>query len=185
MGINKCMQMYFYIVIAVVVIMYIFIPIGLFLAIKNAQVLKLTYLIYVSFFVCMIILLTILDIKIKMPYITAKLNFNINFYYSKSVIYDLSGLAKYDLFTNMVLLAPIGGLMYLIDYRKYLFVPYCFFVGVYIGTFIEVMQLLLPISRVVQLIDVLLNGVSVMLGGIFFYVISSSIGLHDKLYLDV
>lgn len=81
---------------------------------------------------------------------------------------DFAAITQFDLIINLVMLVPVGMFVLFLARKKRVwlrFVLLCIF-GLLSGALIEFMQFALPISRYVQVTDVLLNMASVLGGGI-------------------
>ena len=81
---------------------------------------------------------------------------------------DIRAITKFDLCINIAMLLPVGMfVLYLSRKRKWwLKLLFLLVFGVVSGCFIEFMQYALPIHRSVQITDVLLNTISVVIGGL-------------------
>lgn len=75
-----------------------------------------------------------------------------------------------DIVINIFMLVPIGISVYNLFNKQKLVRALLFGLGA--GCFIEIMQLILPIARSPQLSDIILNGISGLLGGVYAMVIS-------------
>jgi len=83
---------------------------------------------------------------------------------------------KLDIIINLLMLMPIGEFVFLdkIKNRKKYTVFTALSFGIFIGFVIELLQFMLPVVRIVQISDIIYNGISVLLGyilfAIFFYI---------------
>lgn len=81
---------------------------------------------------------------------------------------DLNGITKFDLIINLVMLIPVG--MFVIYFGRkrkwWLKIILLIVFGALSGIFIELLQFILPVYRSVQLTDILLNTISVFVGGL-------------------
>lgn len=75
-----------------------------------------------------------------------------------------------DIVINTFMLVPIGISVYNLSNKQKLVRALLFGLGV--GCFIEIMQLILPIARSPQLSDIILNGISGLLGGVYAMILS-------------
>ena len=91
---------------------------------------------------------------------------------SETISFNIFKIGKFDLAVNLVLLFPVGVVLSLfLSYKKLRFskqLLWLFVVGLSLGLFIETMQFILPISRAIQLSDVILNTISCIIGGLYF-----------------
>lgn len=87
---------------------------------------------------------------------------------AKTVKWSLNSIGTFDLVINLLMLFPVGMLVFYFSRKKKWWARLILLVvfGLLSGTFIETCQFILPVPRSVQLSDVLLNAVSVFAGGL-------------------
>ena len=89
-------------------------------------------------------------------------------WFAKTINWSLSKVTTFDLIINLVMLFPVGMMVLYFARNKKWWVKVLLLIviGLCSGAFIEFFQFMLPIQRSVQLSDVLLNTVSVSVGGL-------------------
>lgn len=87
---------------------------------------------------------------------------------AKAIRWSPTNIGKFDLIINLVMLFPVGMLIYYFSRSKKWWVKLLFLIGfgLLTGVLIETFQFILPISRSVQLSDALLNMTSTFIGGL-------------------
>ncbi|MBE7074126.1 MAG: hypothetical protein E7379_03440 [Clostridiales bacterium] len=87
---------------------------------------------------------------------------------SKTIKWSLSHIATFDLVINLLMLIPVGMMIYYFARKKQWWAKLLILIGfgLLTGLLIETCQFVLPIPRSVQLSDVLLNCLSVTVGGL-------------------
>lgn len=92
--------------------------------------------------------------------------FNFTYEHAKVVDFNMLDNTIRDSLINILMLIPIGmaivGLN--LNSKKRMLILLCT-VGFVLGATIETLQYVLPVARAVQISDVLLNGISVLIGG--------------------
>jgi hypothetical protein len=100
---------------------------------------------------------------------------------NKTINFSVSNIEKTDMFLNLVMLVPIGVFVaYKSDCGDHVSFVILFFIGLMIGLGIELFQFVLPVPRSVQLSDVLLNSVSVCIGGFYGYIVNRITSIFRK-----
>ena len=146
-------------------------PLIYFLVKPNA--IKKTFL--TAFFVLYVCVLLIGVLgKIDITSETTKITFDFSGEWaSKTISWNFDHITLFDALINIFMLIPIGTFICLMkknnSFAKTIFMS--LFIGFLIGICIETAQFILPIQRSVQLSDAILNAASVMLGGIYGYII--------------
>lgn len=145
----------------------VIIPTILLLIFYNTKALKKLLIIYIVLFIVALIIGVFGTINIQSN--IAEISFKFNgqwFDFNKIVV------AKFGLFNtlvNLILLFSFGILLacdnHPLNWLKSLIIGLC------IGLLIEIMQFILPIDRTPELMDIVFNGISMLLGYIYFVLI--------------
>ena len=146
------------------------IPLIFLKRIINNNIRKIKHKIFLVLFIFLygfcLIILTLCEIKINFK--NNIIYFSFKVYESLQIKFDFD-FSLYNFLINFVLFFPFGILLKTSNYifnKK--FKPLKF--GLILGLFIEVTQLLLPINRVVDIIDILFDGASTFIS---FYIIKT------------
>lgn len=154
------------------------VPLVLILAIKNRKCLINITIILLVIYLIIMILGVWTRVVIQGDIVKVSLDYS-GGWLSKSIRWGVKGLKLSDALINLFLLVPIGiSMAVLIPYKVKFKVIYMFLLGLIIGFIIEVGQFVLPVYRSVQLTDVVINGISMVLGnflGSFYILIRSKI----------
>ena len=93
--------------------------------------------------------------------------FDFSYTVSKTIDLNIFHNGKIDMIINILMLIPVGiSIVVLNNHNIKVMNVLLLTIGFCVGFTIELLQLILPIARAVQLIDVILNGLSVILGGV-------------------
>lgn len=148
-----------------VLCLYILVPMIIFVFVNNDKyrnILNIILLVIFSFFL-------IVGVLCNFEYNGNRVYIFFDFTYigQKTIDYRIFNNGKVDMLINFIMLVPIGiSIVGLNLNNKNKIFALLFTVGFVVGFAIELLQLILPINRAVQFIDVILNGLSVVLGGI-------------------
>lgn len=161
-----------YLGLILTVLFYIVLPVLVLLLVKNKKTIYILATIFISIFVFVLLGMTLLEVEIYRDVVTINMRFNAE-WCSKNIHFSLLYGDMGDVIINIAMLIPIGAYIVIRDdYRgKKYTIAKSLLVGIMIGLFIETMQFILPLSRSVQLRDVLLNGLSAMCGAVVYMLV--------------
>ncbi len=152
-----------YVVLFLLIVYYAIVPLLLSL-IQNDAIQKRLYIIYLLGFVSVLICGVFgqvqfgHNIKVFFAWSTAP----------KQFVFNIIPDGLIDMVDNIVLLIPIGIVVYKFARKNKLL--WAFIWGLGVGLFIELMQFLLPIMRYPSISDVLLNGISSFFGAAYMFI---------------
>lgn len=157
------------------VVGYLILPIIIWAFARNSKLGKwLTFGMLLVFLVVLFFGITS-EIGFTKEYATIKVNFTSR-WFSKKINWSLSGIQKVDFLINIFMLIPIGLFAIYISRKTFMQkLLTCLLVGLMCGVLLETIQFVLPVVRSVQLSDVLLNAISVVIGGVMGVV-------YDKIF---
>ena len=152
-------------------VVYVLCPILIMIFAKDDKKSRLLKNLILSSFLVLLMIGIIADIDFTKDKIYIGFDFSAGFF-NKSIILSFSSF-KTDIYLNLLMLIPVGQFLFLFVYDKLKFkgIIYALLIGLCIGCIIELLQFVLPVMRMVQLQDVLLNGVSCVLGYVFMMII--------------
>ena len=148
---------------------FVIVPTILLLVIKNEKKLKITTYILTAVYFLILACGVLAKVSIGKDVISVVFDFT-NKWASKSIDFDFI-IDKTDLLLNIFMLIPIGGFCVVRCKNKKLSLLVGLLLGLATGFIIESLQFVLPVYRGVQLSDVILNGASVLIGSIYFYLV--------------
>lgn len=169
-----------YLVIVCVVLFYVAIPISLVIFIKNTKTLKILFSIFFSLFLAILFVCTIGKIDISKT--SASLSFDFSQEWcNKTINFMPFTKSLVDIGINIAMLFPVGLFVFAISKKKtWQKLLLCLLFGAICGLVIETYQFILPVSRSVQLSDIISNSISALLGGLFMWGILSIKNLIHK-----
>lgn len=133
--------------------------------VRNRKVLRVLVIVLLSVY-CIVLAVGVLS---NFYYTTKVMHVYFDFSYTVSKTIDLNIFhnGKIDMIINILMLIPVGiSIVVLNNHNIKVMNVLLLTIGFCVGFTIELLQLILPIARAVQLIDVILNGLSVILGGV-------------------
>ena len=155
--------------ITLAIVFYFVVPLFILFLVRNKKALFIVATALLLLFVVALVLLTLFDVSVSKDVVTIYAHFDKS-WCSKTIHLSLLYGGIGDVITNIIMLAPIGSYVVIYNYcfdKKYNIIK-GLLVGLLVGFCIEAMQFVLPVARSVQLRDMLLNGVSAMLGSILY-----------------
>lgn len=136
---------------------------------------KWLYITYLIIYTIILILGVFLDVsisdssvKLSILFTNKWANNNLSFFYINSI----------SILINLFLLFPYGFFLPLIS-NKFTFLK-LIIIGLFMSLFVEILQFLLPIIRYPEVLDVINNVISVILGYIYYLLISKSLTRGEK-----
>lgn len=134
---------------------------------KSEKLQKILMIIYFCCYLCVLFVGVFGSLSIGERYITINFDFTRD-WRAKPINISLSGIGKFDLIINLVMLYPAGMFILFLARRKKWWIKLIMLatIGLAIGATIETLQFILPVPRSVQLSDALLNMTSVFIGGL-------------------
>ncbi len=168
--------------VIIAILCFVLIPTILILAIKNKKTLFIVACVFAALFFAALCICVLSSVAITKDVVTIKFVSN-GQWCAKNINFSFSNLTKTDVIINLLMLFPLGAFSTVIALRKDLKFPlvYAFLIGLSVGLTIETLQFILPVNRSVQLSDIIFNGISVLIGGIWFRIVSL---FRKKLYKD-
>jgi len=149
-------------------VFYIIIP-TILTFLKNSKVKKILDITYSVLFFIMLFVGVFGKIDINKTFTTIFFDFT-NEMFSKQFNFKFWIVNFQDFIINISMLFPLGYIFTsFIKSKKVVLIS--FVLGLLTGMIIEISQFLLPIYRSPQLSDIILNGVSALIGAIYFYLI--------------
>ena len=125
----------------------------------------------VFFFVIILVMGVTFDVEFDLKQVDINFEFN-GIALGKKVNWKLISGGVGDIGVNLVMLFPLGAVINLISNKNiWIRLLISIGVGLLIGAFIETMQFVLPVSRSVQLSDVVLNMISLVIGTLYYALI--------------
>ena len=155
--------------IALAIAFYIVIPIIIMFIIKNKKTLFYIATALLGLFVIALVLLTLFDVSVTSEVVTINAHFD-GAWCNKTIHLSLLYGGIRDVIINSIMLAPIGSYVVIYNYcfdKKHGLIK-ALLVGLIVGFSIEALQFILPVSRSVQLRDMLLNAFSATLGAALY-----------------
>ena len=157
-------------------ILYIICPIVLRLLINKKKINTILSLVLLILFLIVLFLGVFTNCSVTYPSI--KISFSTNgLWASEYIRFNIFKLSIFDLCVNAIMLLPIGVIFSLFYYYKNptlsikKLLLWLMLIGFLSGLFIEAMQFILPIERAIQLSDIILNTISCVLGGVYFFIL--------------
>ena len=151
------------VVLIFLIFLFLIMPILLVVLVKSRKAVKtILYCIFVVYIAFLIIgVFTQVSINKQYVYIA----FNYSQYTQKPINWTLKVENLIDVLINLVMLLPVGIVLYFRLKKGFLWrIVSGAIVGLGIGVIIETCQYFLPVNRACQLLDVLLNAISVGVG---------------------
>ncbi len=142
------------------------------LLIKNEKSKKKVIIGAFAIYVVLLIIGVTCKIDINIKYTTISYQ-STSAWCSKYIYWDFSRASKWDFLINLFMLIPMGlfiSYMALGNKSWWQKLIILFALGAGIGLMIETMQFILPIPRMVQLSDIILNATSTALGGMQYII---------------
>lgn len=159
--------------IVCVAIFYLVLPTICFLTIKNERKLKITFIVFFIAFAVILFFATICQIDISLQQTTINFNFSQG-WCNKTINFSPYTKSLADFLINITMLFPVGLTVFTLSKQKtWVKIILCFVLGMLTGLIIETYQFILPVARSVQLSDVILNGLSALIGGLYMWFIAS------------
>ena len=152
------------IILAILLLCFAIIPIVNFLLIKNEKVIKIIFLILAIIYSILICIGVFFKVNLAQN-ITITLFKNVEGVNKSFSFYPFAKTLT-DFLINILMFVPLGFLLSPI-LKKHTLIK-TLLIGFIFSTFIELMQLLLPIVRSPQLSDIILNTLSCLIGGLCF-----------------
>lgn len=154
------------------VLFYLVVPVVILFTIRDKKVLFIIATVLISLFMIALFVMTLFDVSISKDVVTIYADFS-GQWCSKNVHFSLLYGGIRDVVINLAMVIPMGG--YIVIYnacfdKKHILLK-CLIIGLIIGFSIEALQFILPVSRSIQLRDMLLNALSTVIGGIIYIVI--------------
>ena len=161
-------------------ICYLVLPF-LILLIKNEKTRKIVASICLVGFVGVLLIGVWSVVDANKDYVNITFNFG-GKWCNKTMKWDFSNISTFDLVINLVMLFPIGIFSFYFFKNKKILTKFLLLtlIGAFCGSFIELSQYILPISRSVQLSDIVFNTISVLFGGIICWFYQWIISLFRK-----
>ena len=147
----------------------IVIPTILLLVIKSDKKIKIITYIAISLFFAVLACGVLGKISIGKDVVSVSFDFS-NSWADKTIDWDFN-IDKIDLLLNIFMLIPVGAFSVVRLKNKKFSILFGFILGLVTGFVIESLQYILPVYRSVQLSDMILNGVSGLIGAIYFYLV--------------
>ena len=144
---------------------YLVLPVVIWSTIKNERIKRIVTIVLFSLY-CVVLVVGVFGvIGFSQGNVSISFNFS-NSWASKSINWGFK-ISTFDIVINLVMLFPVGMLVYFLSQKKKFWVKVLLLVafGFLSGLLIEACQFILPIYRSVQLSDVILNTISVFAGG--------------------
>lgn len=152
-------------VIVLVLIFYLILPLILWLTLDKNKYGKIVVRIFLISFLIILFFAVTSVVNINKSYVEIIINFKNN-WCSKAINFSLKSINKIDFLINITMLLPIGlAIVYCNKNNIGILFLKLFIFGIIIGLSIETIQYILPVFRSVQLSDILLNTLSVIIGG--------------------
>ena len=152
------------IILAILLLFFAIIPIVNFLVIKNEKIIKVIFLILAIIYCILICIGVFFKVNLAQK-ITITLFENVESVNKSFSFYPFAKTLT-DFLINILMFVPLGFLLSPII-KKHTLIK-TLLIGLIFSTFIELMQLLLPIVRSPQLSDIILNTLSCLIGGLCF-----------------
>lgn len=164
-----------YLLIVLLIIYYAVLPVLFAIFIKSDKALKITFLVYLIAFLPLLIcgVFGVVNISNNVT-VTFASNGK---WLGKAFSFSPVPRGVQDFVINVFMLVPIGISTYVLAKNQKLLKG--LLVGVLVGAIIEIMQLILPITRSPELSDIILNSISSLLGAVYMLVIYK---IKDKLF---
>lgn len=158
------MKVSIYLVLALGVILYFIVPLIIWLFYKDKKYSKTIVVTLLVLYIIVLLIGVLGKIEIG-KVVEVSLDFG-GSWCSKKIKWSLFNLNKTDVLINIFMLIPLG-LVYKYfsknKFRKNILM--LLLIGLCVGVLIETLQFILPVPRSVQLSDVILNSISVFIGG--------------------
>ena len=171
-------------VLIVLIVFYFIVPLLVLFFINNDKIYARFKRIYLSLFFIVLFIGVFGKIDMNNKVIFIGFDFSGGFF-SKQIITAFPRF-KLDILLNVLMLIPVGEILFLdkVKLNKNITIFSSFLIGFFIGVFIELLQFVLPVVRLVQLSDIIYNSISSVLGYIIvslsFYVYKIIINLIKK-----
>ena len=154
-------------VVVLGVICYFVLPFLIWACVKKE---KIRNILTISFF-CLYLVVLFIGVFGQLDIGNDLVTFSFDFggkWCAKKIGFGLTNISKFDLVINLVMLFPVGMLVYYFAKRKKWWVKILLLLGfgLLTGLLIETLQFILPVPRSVQLSDALLNMASTFVGGL-------------------
>ena len=154
------------------ILCYFVLPPLIYFFVKPSVTKKIFLTAFFVLYICILIIGVLGKIDITAE--TTKITFDFSGEWAaKPINWNFDHLTLFDVLINLFMLIPIGTYICLMKndnlFAKTIFMS--LFIGFLIGVCIETAQFILPIQRSVQLSDAIFNAASVMIGGIFGFII--------------
>ena len=162
------------IVFAFVALFYVILPVVFTLFIKDKRKRDVAFTIYIMVFLVMLVCGTMAEVSFSNG---VTINFKVSFI-EKTFDFNSYDVGWQDFIINITMLAPLGIAVYMTSNKLKFFKV--FLIGILTGFSIEMLQLILPISRCPQLSDILLNAFSALWGGLYISIIANMKEKHDR-----
>ena len=164
------MQLNATICLIIALALYFIVPV-LLLLVKNKRVQK--WLILSLFLLYLIFLLIGVFFRVTIKNNLLKITLDFSYTATKTISFGFTKLYTTDVLLNLVMLMPIGYIYSFFSSGKTVKkVIFSLVIGLCIGLIIETGQFFLPVRRSVQLSDVIINGMSLMLGTLYIEIFS-------------
>ncbi len=157
------------IAIIIAAVCVIVVPTVLLLAIKSDKKIKVITYIAISLFFVVLACGVLGKISIGKDVVSVSFDFS-NYWADKAIHWDFN-IDKTDLLLNIFMLIPIGAFSVVRLKNKKLSILFGLILGLLTGFVIESVQYILPVYRSVQLSDIVLNGISGLIGAIYYYLV--------------
>ena len=155
--------------VIITIVGFVILPTILLLTIKSDKKIKILTYIFIGLFFAILAVGVFAIINIGKEVTTIAFDFS-NQWANKTINWTFN-VDKVDLLLNIFMLIPIGAFGVVSHKNKKLGILVGFVLGFAIGLTIETLQFILPVYRSVQLSDVVLNGISGLIGAIYYYLI--------------
>lgn len=158
-------------VFVILIVFYFLVPVlALFLR-DNDKIYRKFRAIYLSLFFIVLIIGVLGKIDLNKNVVYIGFDFSSGFF-NKTIITKFPKF-KFDIYINLIMLLPIGEFVFIENLKKGKFFSEfdSFLYGVLIGIVIEFLQFVLPVDRLVQISDIIYNGISSLIGFIIFSLI--------------
>lgn len=155
---------------------YMVIPIIIWIFFRNSKFGKIAVSILCVMFLIVLFWAITSRISVADRTINVAIDFT-NYWFNKKLNFSLLKIDKVDFLINITMLIPIG--LVVVFFNRKTFknkIINLLVVGVIFGIILESLQYILPVYRSVQLSDVVLNALSVLIGGVMGI-------LYDKIFI--
>ncbi len=160
-----------WVVVVVAVFAYVVLPTAMLILIKDKSKVKILTAILTILYVVVLVLGVTSKVVFDAEHVVIKFEYGTD-WCNKFINWNIFSGKLGDIAINIVLLFPLGATVNVFSKGTLGKVALkCAIVGCIVGLLIECSQFVFPVTRSVQLSDVILNTLSAVLGGLYYYLI--------------